>query len=497
MKKNAIILCGIAFFGANSFAEAYTYDQVAKLHNDKEVKITRFSAKAKENVLKKYEASELRTKIGSLFYEVVYAFVNDSNLRCEINLIERLKNKLKQNDFNYSYLDIEEYLKLLRSTQYIDDIFYEFLSEINTDFYELNKIDRKLYQLGPDVVRGWTKNGGENFNRRDVTAYKKLTPENDVEDLYENFSIWPDDKKSCLYQQLNYIRGNLKDYKNKGRKISKKRNSEILKQLNRAAVINKSITANSFMKLEYLREKSFVTDRYLSLENYLLIVFNNKNHLKPENYTYNIQDIEKEFDFSSVVLSRYNSLTRRKDLYEKYNGTQITSLSQVLEKASKRMGVDPDYVSSRVVVTQTFQRIKSDGTLENYVEEERLELSPGDQYTFSRKRMRQDIENLKKMKEYADIEIYYSDVVMAALETGYLSLEDIEYAVKYDDLWNPEKTEYEKILGYIFSFTGYATFFLPPPYNVTASIGLVVIQNVLYNRQVKGELNDNSASFID
>jgi hypothetical protein len=169
-------------------------------------------------------------------------------------------------------------------------------------------------------------------------------------------------------------------------------------------------------------------------------------------------------------------------------------MAQVLQKASRRMGVDPDVISSRPVITQSFDVMGDDGIVRNYVEE--LELDSQSQFNLARRRMRKDILDLEAMDIFNGTRIFYDEVVMAAFETGYLTIEDIEYAIRYDDLWNPTKTRFDRISGFIFSFTGYATFFVPPPYNVTASLGLAIIQGIVNSNNVKGEDNDNAATFI-
>ena len=127
---------------------------------------------------------------------------------------------------------------------------------------------------------------------------------------------------------------------------------------------------------------------------------------------------------------------------------------------------------------------------------EELELDPQSQFNLARRRMRKDILDLEAMDIFNGTRVFYDEVVMAAFETGYLSIEVIEFAVRYDDLWNPTQTRFERISGFIFSFTGYATFFVPPPYNVTASLGLAIIQGIVNSSNVKGEDNDNAATFI-
>jgi hypothetical protein len=474
-------------------ANSYSINDIAKLRNDKEVFITTFSESQKDDVLEKYSNLVKRQEITSTFQNAMLDFANNSNLRCELNAISTFKYFLSENELPNSSKDISSYLKLLRSTHEIDDILYELLDGINTDFHKIERMNKAQYTFSEKERKSWTKAKSKR-DRKSLRDYNKTIAVNDTASIYSNFSSWPDERSTCLYKEINVIKTKVIDYKSDDSKIKHKRKTQIVGQLNKRALLLDVITPKTFMKLEYLRNKSFVRNRYLRLEDYLKVVFRAKNKMKPHSYNYVIKNIETENEFSSESIRRFSKLTRRKDMYEKFNETQIVLMAQVLQKASRRMGVDPDVDASRPVITQSFEIIGEDGIVRNYVEE--LVLDPQSQFNLARRRMRKDIIDLEGMDLFNGTKIYYDEVVMAAFETGYLSIEDIEFAVRYDDLWNPTQTRFERISGFIFSFTGYATFFVPPPYNVTASLGLAIIQGIVNSSNVKGEDNDNAATFI-
>lgn len=159
------------------------------------------------------------------------------------------------------------------------------------------------------------------------------------------------------------------------------------------------------------------------------------------------------------------------------------------------MGVDVDTDSKRPVISQEFSVLQPNGERSNYVET--IELDPQSQYNLARRLLRKDMTELQMMDIFVSKKITHEDIVMAALETGYVSLEEIEFVIQYDDLWNPEKTKFEKISGFIFTVAGYSTFFLPPPWNITASIALGVIEGLVEAKNKKGSENDNPATFIE
>ena len=111
--------------------------------------------------------------------------------------------------------------------------------------------------------------------------------------------------------------------------------------------------------------------------------------------------------------------------------------------------------------------------------------------------MRKDIHDIQQMDIFIGKRIFYDEIVMAAFETGYVTIEDLKYVVQYDDLWNPSETKFEKVVGYIRSILGVATFFVPPPFNVGASLALTIADGLIDNATRKGVDNDNPATFID
>jgi hypothetical protein len=159
------------------------------------------------------------------------------------------------------------------------------------------------------------------------------------------------------------------------------------------------------------------------------------------------------------------------------------------------MGVDPDTNSGRPFITQEFSILTSSGERENYVE--RIELDPQSQYNLARRLLRKDMVELQMMGTFSKVKITHEDIVMAAFETGHISFEDIEFVVRYDDLWNPKKNPYHKMISFVFRVSGYTTFFLPPPWNIAASIAMGVVEGLVDNQFRTGAENDNPSTFIE
>lgn len=470
MHKYGLLALSI-LFSVNSFAE-YTIEDVKKLRNDKEVHISSFSNKEALRLQEKYSDEGLLKRNADVFYNVMLDFVNTDDKHCELKLLDSLQAKLAQEKIASNQGEIEEYLKVLRVKHNIDDIMYEILSSVNKDYFALKNLDvnKKAKRL--------------------FFGHNKIVAANDLKELYSGFSEFPDEESRCLYQEYMFISNHIK--KADGQKSDKLGD---FKTLTIKAYEANLFPLATFNKIRYLQTESSVNKRDIWLNDYLKVIFNAKNKMVPIKYSYKPRKIEEEDEFSSKRIKRFSKITRRKLLYAKYDETQIVLLAQVLQKASRRMGVDVDTDSKRPFISQEFSVLNANGERTNYVET--VELDPQSQYNLARRLLRKDMTELQMMDMFVMQKISHEDIVMAALETGYISLEEIEFVVQYDDLWNPEKTKFEKISGFIFTVAGYSTFFLPPPWNITASIALGVVEGIVDAKFKKGSENDNPATFIE
>lgn len=459
------------------FNVAWAYDDkdIDKFKNDKEVVSVFIKKQEKANLLKKYSNAEFNSKLQTLFANTLLIFLNNSG-QCEIDLITRFHSALVSEKIESNKDLRDEYFKVLRVTNSIDDIFFRLLLGINRDYTELNAIDKKYKDLKK------VKNVHLVFDRKEVLE------KNDVKRIFDGFEPWPDDNKSCTYQQFRYTKNRITNLKEDSEK-------DYFKFLTKVAYHEKVISYATFEKLNYLNKNGSFNGRDNSLNAYFEIIFKAKNSLIPKNYVPNTTNIEKLDQFTSEKVRRFSSLTRRVVLYRKYSETQIIMLAQVLQKSARRMGVDPDVIAKTPYINQEFIKINENGEQETYVE--RIEIDPQSQYNLARRLMRRDILELQTDDIFKKTKITYEDMVMAALETGYISLDDIAFVVQYDDLWNPHKTQFEKVSGFVFKFVGYATFFLPPPWNVFTSLAIGVVGGVIDKRNQSGAQNDNPATFIE
>ena len=69
----------------------------------------------------------------------------------------------------------------------------------------------------------------------------------------------------------------------------------------------------------------------------------------------------------------------------------------------------------------------------------------------------------------------YEDLIIAGFETGVITNADLQEMQNLELLWNPKKTFWEKSRVWIQAFIPVATVVIPPPYNIIASVSMVII----------------------
>ena len=460
----------VVLMAQNLRAQEFSYEQMNILRNDKEPLISVFSKREKQKISDKYKDSPDNQKLERVFYNTILNNLNNVRYNCDLNVANGLVKNLEKDGFKSDVVSVEEYLKALRVNNSIDDILYKVMSFANRDLNNLKKLD-------------YTKKA------KFYKVKKELADNNDLKELFAGFTEFPNDLDRCTFQEFYFIKTNIKIGETK-----KSTKDKDMKVLIAAAHKQNIISLRTYHTMMYILEDAQLKKRDLWLDDYLRISWRAKNRLVSKKKPYVVKDIEQENDFSSERVKRFSKMTRRQQLYRKYDETQIILLTQVLQKASRRMGIDPDTKSSIPVIMQEFWVDKEDGTQENYVE--KIELDAQAQYNLARRLLRRDMTKLQMMETFHSKVVTFEDIVVASLETGYVSLDDIEYVVKYDDLWNPERSKFERISGFVFNVAGYSTFFLPPPWNITATIALGVAEGLLEKKYTDGENNDNPAALF-
>lgn len=471
--KKLLLLLALVMASISSYAQV-TFDDLKILKNNKEPTISAFSQKDQEAIKGSFPDPDYRRTVRNKLYLSIMEFLNNDYSKCEMSIVNRFVDKINITGLTVNQTYIEKLLKMLRIDNAIDDIAYKMLSAINQDYFALSEIEQKYTDTNLNL----------NSNRP-----------SELSELYESFKKWPNETTECAYGRFIDLLENVPLSKKPKKKKVFKTRLKTLASYNKQALKASIISPASYHKLEYLRRHSNVIRGELWFADYFQTMQTVKDSNANDQPDNSIYQFEKENNFSSEHLKRLNKISVRELLYIKYNAQQISQLAEVLIKASRRMGSDPNVEAYLPTITQEFTIINDQGEKENYVET--LKLTPLEQYNYARKRMRKDILDLQVTEEFRSTDIYYRDIVMAALETGYITFEEISVVVQYDDLWNPTKTKFEKVMNFIFGVANVGTFFVPPPFNIVSSIALTVVEGVIDQKHKNGADNDNPATIID
>jgi hypothetical protein len=386
------VIVGMIFM-QTSHAE-YSMEQISNLRNDKEVLVRSIKKKERREIAERFSNSEDNKRIAHIFYLTIKEFLDLEDKQCELRLIDLIKKRFEAEKLDVSEEGLLDLFKMLRVTNAIDDVLYDILDSVNKDFNRLGDLKISRKKLSIQLPR------------------KKLLEKNDLPTLFSGFTTWPDETTRCIYQEYIYVKNHVANKDG----VKSKKNSHF-RYLTKKALKEKVIDLETYNKLDYLQTKSTVNDRKYWVGDYLKIIFNAKNKMRPISSTYVVRNLEDEDGYSTERIKRFSRLTRRKLLYRKYNETQIILLAQQLQKASRRMGVDPDTKSMAPIISQEFHTLNESGIRETYVET--IELDPQSQYNLARRLLRKDMTELQMMEIFIGLKITHEDVVMAAFETVY------------------------------------------------------------------------------
>lgn len=400
--------------------------------------------------------------------EILKQSINEvmSNPRqCDLGLIDSVVTKLSIAGYPVEEKDLKEYIYSLRAHNLIDDILTSLLVDLNELHYDIQNKSHK--------VKGYKLSG-------------PLYDANDLSNLYGDLKELPNEKDLCL---LGAWYGIINNYKT----TNDKRKDKYIRALNYFALEENYIDRNTYNVLETLRE-SDILERKIFLSGYLNKTFFAKDLLVPFNARRYDISVEDRDDYVMKKIGWFNNTSKREYLYNKYSDEQLIVLTNVLKKASIRMGADPDYESDIPVISQDIFYTDETGETTQFTDNYVL-ASALDQYEYAVRRMRMEIYNLQMFKAFSNVKVEFEDIVLAALETGYITHEEVGLALKYDDLWNREKSKLAKALGLVMRVGGMAVFYLPPPYNVIGAIGVTLINAKVINKP-RGENNDNPTSIF-
>lgn len=474
MKYNKLVFSlFMVMFSFSATAENDVGFESIKFKNDKETRITVLGKREARHLNSNYRDRDIFRQIEERLYSTLEIFSQDygENL-CDLALAREIDKSFSiredTGNVNLKGIHYSTQIKLARINNSIDDIFFDILKNIPHDILLLVNAqeDKRI----------------PSYN----TSNNRVLKTNDLEKLYEDFKVWPDNITTCTLEAYNELIQNIADKKDI-------KQSDLL-ILHKEAYNQGYISLATFQKLKVL-PKLKMFKHPITVKKYFDLIQKTKNILIPENTGEREEDIQFPL-FPSQIINKRSRLTRRKSLYYKYSKNQIVMLAQVLRKSARRIGADPDFSLSRAHIELRFEYEINEDSQRNYVEV--YELSTQDQYSLARKLLRNDMRNLAQMKSFAAKNLNYKDIIMAALETGYITHVDIEQVLKYDDIFNPKRiSPWNKFKKFSTEIMGRSTLFLPAPFNIVGSIAIILIESFVKKPTQNGAYHENSSSLIN
>ncbi len=436
MHKYILLIVSFTF----SFS-TYAIDSTL-LYNNKETRSRELSKKdfvSAEN-FGQGRGDILVPKAKTYLEETINAFLENESA-CDMGAGSLFKERALSSGLIQSEKEYPNFLKFLRSQNLIDDLFYRILSQTHLIQSEF-KLRRS--PMESDVSRQFL---------RKVDLVKTFEP----------FKTWVDDVHQCSIARFSQYSRKL-EWKNR------KERDEKLAILHQEALKKKLITEETYRKLETFRIHQ-VTDWNVYVYEYTEVLMNAKDKLAKEREVLPLQDPK--------YADRKEKLTQRTRLYQNYDSTQIVVLAELIGKTAKRMDA--------LQVTLNFEyKPDEDGEQER----ETYIFSPMEQYRISINMLRKEMAELMRSDSFRGKGIEFEDLVAAAFETGLIRSDELDYILKFEDFWNPQKPRWRTYSDFAFSVAGTASFYLPPPWNILGAIALVVTQSKV-NGKPKPDPDDN------
>lgn len=246
----------------------------------------------------------------------------------------------------------------------------------------------------------------------------------------------------------------------KGRKMKRRHITERIQKMSKEA----RILPVQITWLKALERTRFDTETPFTLPQVLKQVESAKN-----SSSRSIPD-DTRTKIMSAKKKKSGGLSNRLALYAKYNGLQISILSDTFQKFTERMTA----VSAEL-------RIKyGDGR-----EDEVYPLSPQEQYRMAAKMLHKEVEELKLSSLLGGRSPTFDEAIIASVETGFIHARELDAALAVDDLWNPKTPGWQKAWNITKKYGAPALILIPPPGNLWASLAVGLVEALVQKKAAK------------
>ncbi len=177
-------------------------------------------------------------------------------------------------------------------------------------------------------------------------------------------------------------------------------------------------------------------------------------------------------------------LSNRLALYAKYNSLQINMLSDEFKKFTERM----DLLSAQAEIVIKYKDGRPD---------EVYPLSQQEQYRMAAKMLHKDVEELKLSGIFLGRAPTFDDVIVAAVENGFLHASELDAAMGVDEVWNPKVSGWTKVVNIVKKYGATALVLIPNPFSFWASLAITLAETLITKKvQGPGEPEDQGISIF-
>jgi hypothetical protein len=361
-----------------------------------------------------------------------------NSLKCDFTLYESLHSQIDQ--LLYS-VEFKDFLLLSRADNYIDDPVLDALAFVHQ--LKSNQPDLKFIKKHNDEISASS---------------------DELLKIYQQF-VKSLAQKSCAISALKSVSSKIK-----------------------SLFEERELRKFKFKKLKYYHQFAY-EQKWISREQYVLLMqaYSVKLHQRSFDYANYVSyksilriqsPLYDKYDKSSFISqkNKKDKLSLRQSLYQRYDYAQILLMSNILKKLRSRLN------SKKVEIHQFDQ---------NGVLAEVIELAPMEIYYFAIDILRKEMSELRTNSLFQGKAPSYLDIIVAGFETGIIHSSEIEQIKLLEQVWNPDKTLYEKSEVWIRTFATLTSVLLPPPYGMIPILSLVIIEAIANQKNNKGATDES------
>lgn len=180
--------------------------------------------------------------------------------------------------------------------------------------------------------------------------------------------------------------------------------------------------------------------------------------------------LENEFsDFITIEPDKANN-SLRIELYRKYSYVQIALMGKVI--TDLRTQLESDRIEILVYERDTDEVAQT------------ILLEPMERFRFAISYLRKQMDELTRNTFFKGLRPSYEEIVAASFELGLVTASEWDEVRGLEDIWNPEKTFWDKALMWGRTILPVASVLIPPPYGFISTLAIVAIDAVtMKNKQ--------------